>query len=207
MGILESLGFPTSDKKFQEAQQNKEMNFTANQNQQNHLYNMTAQEAQIDAQLMESKSDLIRWQQSLDGELFELVMRLKGNMKIGGKYVHVEKPLCSDIFINQVVIPQCSPYISRNRINSNYTDDSTRDELKMNSNEIAAYMVASHKNNGIGHTKYTLVLRLIKSFIKPGAFRSVNGWTKKTDSTQFKRVETHNDQMLNRQDKGLNLGF
>ena len=63
------------------------------------------------------------------------------------------------------------------------------------------------KNNyhlyDIDFAQYDNVLRIILNNIKPSAFRAIEGWTKKTDSTIFKRVESSYDAKNEPQKKGI----
>lgn len=156
---------------------------------------VTAPEEQTEILNQEGKSDLIKWQQDLDDELMELVYRLQGKAKVDGHFKKVgnDKSLCNDKFVTNIVIPQCKPFLSRNLINSNFTEDRILMDLKNTSNDIAANMADGYDTYGIEFQNYDVILRLIKNVIKAGAFRALNGWTKKTDSTTFKKLESSYD--------------
>ena len=141
----------------------------------------------------EGKSDLLKWQQDLDGELMDLVNRLRGYIKNdNGEYVPVKgsNPLCNTKFIVDVVIPQCKPFISRNLINSTFTEDRILLDLKNTSNDITANIADGYDIYDINFQNYDIVLRMIKNVIRAGAFRALNGFTKKTDSTVHKMLES-----------------
>lgn len=154
----------------------------------------------------QGKSDLIRWQQELDPEITELVYRLKGFVQNkNGDWLERAGavPLCNDLFIYDVVLPKCKALTSRNHINSNYTEARILTDLKLTSNTVANNMADGYFNYKIDYKNMTLVLSLIKDVIKPSAFRALNGWTKKTDSTIHKRIETSIDNENNRPQKNF----
>ena len=141
----------------------------------------------------EGKSDLLKWQQDLNTELMDLVNRLRGyEEQQDGSYKSsgVGEPLCNSKFITDVVIPQCKPFISRNLINSTFTEDRILLDLKNTSNDIAANMADGYDIYNIEFQNYDIVLRMIKNVIRAGAFRALNGFTKKVDSTVHKVLES-----------------
>jgi hypothetical protein len=100
------------------------------------------------------------------------------------------QPLCNDLFIDSVVIPQCKPFMNRNLINSNLTEKRILAMLKDTSNDIVNNMSDGYDIYNINFMQYDNVLRMIKNTISASAFRALNGWTKKTDSTSFKKIES-----------------
>ncbi len=157
--------------------------------------------------MQDTKSDLLKWQQDLGDELIDLVHTIRneyqdvsGNWTIKKDALGVMdlEPLANDVFIYEVLIPQCKPFLSRNLINSNFDEKRILQDLKNTMNDITGAVADGHDRYGIKFTNYDLVLRLIKNTIKSGAFRALNGWTKKTDSTMIKRIESQ--QEINQQD-------
>jgi len=142
----------------------------------------------------EGKSDLLKWQQDLNPELMDLVNRLRGfEEQQDGSYssiIGMGEPLCNSKFITDVVIPQCKPFISRNLINSTFTEDRILLDLKNTSNDIAANMADGYDIYDIQFQNYDIILRMIKNVIRAGAFRALNGFTKKVDSTVHKVLES-----------------
>lgn len=141
----------------------------------------------------EGKSDLLKWQQDLDDELKNLVYTLKGYSKNSEGVMEVAEgqiPLCNDLFVMNVVIPQCKPFLSRNLINSTFTEDIILMDLKNTVNTITANLADGYDIYDIDFINYDLVLRLIKNTIRAGAFRALNGFTKKTDSKIHKVLES-----------------
>jgi len=112
-------------------------------------------------------------------------------------------PLVNDLFIYEVVLPQCKPYISRNLINSNFTEKRILGMLRCTCNDIANAMADGWDRYGIRFENYDLVDRAIKNTIIPGPFRAQNGWTKKTDSTVTRRIENLNENPAMQEKKKL----
>ena len=167
-------------------------------------FNAGAQEGQTEIYNSEGKSDLIKWQQDLNDELMDLAYELTGWIKKEGVWVRTDKqPLCNDRFMNDVVMPQCKPYISRIYINSNLQEERILNMLRNTSDEIADNMADGYDIYGIDFINFDLVLRLIKNTITSSAFRALNGWTKRLDSTIMKRIESSIENSKEQQKKGL----
>jgi len=198
--------------------ENPEIKFNREQNdkQREHdvqleTYKANAQEDQIALNEMDNRSDLIKWQQTLDPELEKLINTLKGLVLIDkawvpktywkdGKLVRM-KPMCNERFIQEVVVPQCSTYMDRNIINTWYSERQILDSLKNTCLDIKDAMCDNYDLYDIEFTNYDLVLRNIINVIKPGAFRARDGWTTKINSTMIRRVEQSTD--TEKEKKGL----
>ncbi len=168
----------------------RQMNFQREQN----VYATTTPTEQTDIFNQEGKSDLIRWQQDLDDDLLELAKSQTGWTKVDETWIKTNAiPLCNDLFMADVVLPQCKPFMSRSGINSNLNEDRLLCMLRSTADDIADNMCDGFDKYGINFINYDVVLRLIKTTITHGAFRALEGWTKKLDSMNFKRVETSMD--------------
>ena len=55
---------------------------------------------------------------------------------------------------------------------------------------IADSWVVDKSRYNIKFTDLDLIIRLVKNTIRPGAYRALHGFTKKTDSSAIKRIET-----------------
>lgn len=193
------------DEKFAVAQQEREMDFTREQN----ITKSAQSEEQLDLVKQEEKSNLIRWQQELDGELFNLVCRFKGYAydEDGRLYLPPNAtPICNDLFIDTIVIPQCKPFLSRNFINSNFEEDRLLRKLKLTHNDIVSNMCDGWDVYKIEFMNYNNVTRVLKNFIDSAGFRALRGWTKKTDSTIHKHISSEMDGMPRKPDRKL-FGF
>lgn len=189
MGLFNWFG-KSEDAKQIDAE-NRAMNFQKQQTS----YQINAPNDAYEQQIQELKSDLIRWQQDLDPDLMNMVNQLRGiRLDENNKVVQItEKPLCNKYFIDAVVIPNCKPFLWKNLINTQYSDTEIRTTLKATMKTIVTNMKSNHELYGIDFSQYDNVWRIILNNIKPSAFRALEGWTKKTDSTIFKRVESSFD--------------
>lgn len=171
------------------ASDNRMMNFQRDQN----TTTLTLPEDRGELINQEGKSDLLKWQQDLDGELIDLTNRLRGYTKDEDGVFKIGEgvePLCNDKFIVDIVIPQCKPFISRNLINSTFTVEDILMSLKCTANDITANMADGYDIYDIKFQNYDVILRMIKNIIRAGAFRALNGFTKKVDSTIHKLIES-----------------
>jgi len=186
------IGRDKRAERIQQESEQRQINFGREQN----AYSQNAATDQIDIAIQESKSDLIKWQQDLDAELFELVLQLRGAKKgeDGLYYIPPDAdPLCNDLFITDVVVPQCKPFIARYFINSNLDETRILNALMETCNDIADIMADGYDLYNIQFIKFDDIMRIIKNVLIPSAFRALNGWTKKTDSTNFRRIESSYD--------------
>jgi len=189
---------PNSPRKMQKAQQQADLEAekrqvsyadqqqvmgAATNPQENQMYNMEQAE----------RSDFLKWQQDLDDEQMDLIQTLLGCVIKEGEWVNIKKPMCNDIFVQEVLIPELRPFTSRNMINSNFNEQQILDNLKFTSNDIADAMSDNHDIYGIDFKNYDLIVRMIKNTMKSSAFRSLNGWTKRIDSTMIRRIEAMHD--------------
>lgn len=187
------------------AAENRQKNFAREQSITQAATN--PQEELTYLQQQELKSDLLRWQQELGDEILDLVTTLQGVTTVDGKLVRVSEPICNIKFIYDVVVPQCKPFMSRNMINTNFNEIQILNDLKNTSNDIADAMGDNNDLYEIDFKNYDLVCRLIKNTIKAGAFRALNGWTKKIDSTVIKRIEATHEGLKDPQPKKKLLGI
>jgi len=194
------------EEKLQKESEDRQINFGREQNS----YTQNATTDQVDMAIQESRSDLIKWQQDLDAELFELILQLKGaSRREDGLYYVPEDatPLCNDLFITDVVIPQCKPFLARYYTNSNLDETRLLNSLESTCNDIVNLMADGFDLYGIEFIKFDDIMRIIKNIIIPNAFRALNGWTKKTDSTNFRRIESSYDAPVsNNKNKMFGIG-
>ena len=201
MGLFDMFGV-NKEGKMEVESEKRQMAF---QREQNSMA-ITAPEERTELMNQEGKSDLLKWQQDLDPELERIAHRFTGWIRKEGEWFKTtNKPLCNDKFMNDVVAPQLEPFLTKNLINSNFTEERILLDLKHTSNDIAGCMADGFDTYGIEFQNYNNILRIIKNTMKSSAFRALNGWTKKTDSTIFKKLESSFDN-ANTQQKGM-LGF
>ena len=197
--------------KFATQQQSKEMDFSREQQ----ATNIGLQDDQTTMIKQEERKDLIRWQQDMDEELQKLVFKLKRYylndrnewvpkmIMENGKLMRA-KPMCNDLFIEEVVEPNCEPYLSKGSTNSNLTEKSILDGLRNTFNDISSTMANNFDRYDISEQdQQSNIIRILKNVLTPAAFRSLNGWTKKTDSTIFRRIEQDNMGLQQQPKKGV----
>lgn len=143
--------------------------------------------------MQEGKSDLIRWQQELDGEIFKMVMHLKGYAEEGGEWVETNKPLCNDKFIYGVIIPLTMPFMSKNMINSRFDIERIYKTMEETSNDFADAIADGWDKYDIDFTDYDVIVRMFKTGIMASIQRAQSGWTKKVDSSMIKMSLIQNE--------------
>lgn len=156
------------------------------------------------------KSDLIKWQQEFNQEIESLKHELKSEIltergwqrksykefdAITKNYKTKEVPqLCNDAFAEEIC-QQVKPFLNKNFVNSNIDDKTIRNMLRNTHNDIVGMIADSWGFNGIRTVDdASAICRIVKNYIDPAAFRSVGGWTKRTDSTMIKRIEALQEQ-------------
>lgn len=156
--------------------------------------------------LQERRSDLIRWQQELDGDVFSLINTFLGQrITEDGTILTISgtEPMCNSLFIHQVVEPKLRPFISKNLINSNLDTTQILLMQQTTSNDIADMMADNWDKYGIKFVNYDGILRDIKNVMKASAWRAWKGWTKKTDSSMIKRIEQESFGDVDKKGRGL----
>ena len=151
----------------------------------------------------EARSDLLKWQQELGDEIEKLKHRLRSEHEINGVWVRktmnilnsegetieVEVPaMANEIFIDYIQ-SQVEPFLSRNLINSSFTEKRILKMLEFTCNDYADAMSDNFDRFSIDFLNVNLIDRLIKNVITPGPFRALSGWTKRSDNTVSKRIE------------------
>ena len=194
-------GGQSREEKIAKESEQRQMEFTREQN----AFSTLTQEDNQEIMQVQQKSDLIRWQQELDKDVLDIVLSFMSLTINGeGRVVSIKDeegkpiaPICNKLFINQVVIPKLRPFQSKNLINSNYSEDRLLKKLKYTHNTIINAMATNWDAYGIEFNNYDIVIRDMKNFTEDCCWRALNGWTKKTDSTIMKRVETSMDNQNN----------
>lgn len=181
------------DKEFAKETQRKEQDSNRDNNIIANELNPAAEQMYREQQA--ERNDLLKWQQDLDSDVFDLVMQLQGYRLNGNKYEYVleegEEPLCNSRFIHEVVIPNLKPFMGRNIINSNLDTNSIHLMLRSTADDIADAMADGFYRYKIDFCNFDIVLRMIKNTLIPSPYRALNGFTKKTDSTMSKMIENY----------------
>jgi len=200
-----NFGQPNPNKEAEKMQVRAEQRQKQAQDEQNTFaIASNPDEDQIYMQQQELRSDFLKWQQDLDDSQYKLIMTLLGyNKNFEGNWEQTKKAMCNEKFIYEVVIPQTDPFMSRNMINSSFSEEQILSDLKNTSDDIVAAMANNFDKYEIDFIDFDLVLRLIKNTIKPGSFRALQGWTKKLDSTVIRRVEATQERTGDDKEKKL----
>lgn len=156
------------------------------------------------------KSDLIRWQQEFNEELENLKHELLSEVKTSEgwvrktykeydphKKVYVVKevaPLCSPEFAEKIIRLAVKPWLNKNAVNSNLNEKTILKMLRNTHNDVVGAISDGWGLHGIRSLDdANQICRMIKNYIDPAAFRSLDGWTKRTDSTMIKRIESQQE--------------
>lgn len=185
-----------------------------------------ANAASSDAAYMETqdrKSDLLRWQQEFQIEINELYHELLGqeltqNGYVQKKYkewdekkgVYVEKPvspLCTAQFAEKLIRISVKPWQNKSAVNSNLDEKTIIKMLRNTHNDIVGAICDGWGLHGIQTIDdANAICRMIKNITDPAAYRALNGWTKKTDSSMIKRIESQQELAQTQNQKSGLLG-
>ena len=166
------------------------------------------------------KSDLLRWQQEFKGELDELFHELVSEKKTkegwvkktyreydSAKRVYVERevaPLCNAAFAEKLIRISVKPWLNKNAVNSNLDEKVIVKMLRNTHNDIVGAISDGWGMHGIQSVDdANAIARMFKNFTDPAAYRALNGWTKKMDSSMIKRIESQQDVQNMKEQKGL----
>ena len=217
MDLFPNFGKRREEKQAIQAEQ-RQMKFSEEQN-------TVAGQAQDDQTYMyeqQQRTDLLIWQQDFKSDLDVLRYKFLGYLKDQetNKWVAPKKiqkartdgslvweldprPMCNELFYSQVVEPLCSFFLSRSFTNSHLSDYRINDLLKRTFNNLAKTLVIKHEDYDIRFKDFDDIDRELKSVLIPAAFRALEGWTKKTDSTMIKRLEAVHERPEAIQKKGF----
>lgn len=195
------MGEDNNDKREREAEQ-RQMSFQSNENVKSAV--ISPNDEMVYMQQQNDKSSLIKWQQELDGELFQLKMNLLSlrydesqdqvvpithSIIKDGNIVSVPvPPICNEVFIYQVVEPKLRPFLNKNMINSKFDERQIRDTLKYTFNDVADMMSDNFDLYGIEFTNWDGVIRDMKTLAHSSINRAWGGWTKTSDNSSTKQV-------------------
>ena len=190
MGLFDSVPFGNTEEK----RARKERELDRQQVSDLETMKTASMDDQTQVYHQESRSDVIRWQQELADELLNLIQILLGkHINEKGDWVETKHQLCNEVFIEEVIIPQCSPYLSRNLFNSNLEEKRILLNLRNTMHDIVNSMADNYNRYNIKFYNLDLVVRVIQNVINPSPFRAYKGFTKKMDSTMIKRLESFQD--------------
>lgn len=214
MGLFDGIIGNSEEKQMMEAKK-EEKNFI----RENQLIDSVTRGEETDLNQQEGRSDLLKWQQSLDDEIERLKHRLRsevldeqdnwmpkyisaGRDEDGNPMFERIPPLANELFIDYIE-SQVEPFLSRNMLNSNFNERRILEILKNTCNDIADAMADGWDIYEINFINYDLVVRLIKNVIIPGPFRALNDGQRRHDRTVAKRIEAFNDKEISKKGKGV----
>ena len=178
---------------------------------------------QILMQQQADREDLLKWQQDLYDELDQLKHDLRCEVQ-NNKGVWVKQrmlmgydkdnnevwgdmpPIMNNIGIRKIE-STIRPFLSRNIINSNLSEERVLDMLKRVSDTLVTDIGSYGDVYDLDFGNYSMVIRWIKNVIMAGPHRAMHGWNKKIDSTISKRVETFSEGMNPQQPKKKMFGI
>jgi hypothetical protein len=179
------------------------MDFQREQN----TFKTAATEDTTELQNQQGRPDLIKWQQDLKSEIVELKLKLLGYELTNEGWVQKHKPLCNDLFVNQIIDPMFTAYMSRGFINTNLDEHQLLMRLKKTCNNLSKTLISKYEKYEIDFEDFDDIDTAVKNILVPAAFRALKGWTKKTDSTIFKRLETSQENGKDDDKKSGLFGF
>lgn len=216
MGVF---NFINSEKKEAEKADKKEKEFVRERDTFNshHTDDATYLETQA------AKSDLIRWQQEFDSELEKLYHELLSEVKTSKGWepktykeydektktylIKTIPPLCSAAFADKIKSMALQPWLNKSAVNSHLSEKKILSMLRNLHNDVAGLISDGwglHGIKSIDDANY--ITRMVKNYVDPAAFRALEGWTKRTDSTMIKRIESQQD-VINQAQPGFLAGI
>ena len=114
-------------------------------------------------------------------------------------------PMTNDIFIIDL-ISFARPYLSKNLMMSNYTEDRILRNLQSTLWSLRVHLLQNRNKYGIAKTDMEYVVRLFKNFIDATPFRSLAQGEKKWLGTIGKRIETISTSPQPQKKSMFNLG-
>lgn len=159
---------------------------------------------QIYIQQQQDRNDLIRWQQDLTDDMYDLRMRLQSKEKFGDSWKVVKisvklksgeivyrnaPPLVNDQGI-QIIMQCVAPLMSRNLMQSDFKEERILTMLKSTMFTLIHNFADNYESYGAQFENLDHIMRLIMNTIMPAPFRAKDGAERKITSTQNKRNET-----------------
>ena len=178
-----------NERKEQEKAEQRAMSFQRERDS----FQTNAAEDHTEIMNQQGKSDLIKWQQDLKDEIISLKWKLLGYDLTDDGWIKKYNAMCNETFINQIIDPTFSAYTSRGFINTNLDERQLLMRLKKTCNNLAKCLITKYDEYDIDFKHFDDIDSEVKNILVPAAFRALKGWTKKTDSTIFKRIESSND--------------
>jgi len=206
----------SAEQKMVEKHEQRQMQFTQEQNAISAGTHPSDDQTFI--QMQNQQSDLLRWQQDLEDELVGAIHDLKNEILIDGKWIPIIvtnvtsngqtvqerlKPKINDRGI-QMIRLSLMPLLSRNLINSNFSENRILLICKQTSNTIVTNLAANMDRYDIDSlTTASEIKRMVNNVIIAGPYRALNGVEKRLNSTMIKRIESYAERQQDDKKKGF----
>ena len=158
--------------------------------------NIGATEDSYDQASMHMRNNLLKWQQDLEDELEFFKHELRGEVLtiVNGEKVWaaLKEPMAKEKFI-RMIESQIKPFLSRNLINSNFTEKRILMMLRNTCDDIADLMASNWDTYGIDFCYWDDIIRQTKNIIIASPFRAMNDGQRKHDRSIIKRIEATNE--------------
>lgn len=190
MGLLEGMRIEKEKKEQREAE-DRQMDFSREQNRE-------AQALAEDGQYLKDskKFDLIRWQQDFGDDLQFVKYKLLGyTPDANGQWVKPKdkKGMCNEDFIEYELDPIAATFLNRNAFNSNLSKQEISNILTNTFLDLGRNLRFKHRQYAIEFKDFDTITRMLKNISKMAINKSAEGWLKKLDNTNLKRIEAFHD--------------
>jgi len=181
------------------------------------LFEAAMQDDQEFYSQQQQRSDLVRWQQDLEEEIDQMSHDFKNEILIEGKWkrqnflvgydqegnsiYHELPPVMNDLGISRIK-SYLRPLLSRNLINSNYSEERIYTNLRNIIQTIILHLRDNYYIYEIRKQDLSWIVRQIKSFAEPTMWRCWNNGERKYLTTIHKHIEAHNESSNQQQQQG-----
>jgi hypothetical protein len=152
-------------------------------------------EDQILEAIQGQRSDFLKWTQDLEPEVQDLIMQLTNRIvNDEGMFVKRDdqRPLINDEGMKRL-LPLVKTGMSKNQMNSNYSEKEINKTLRLTMNDIANCLAENYEEFEVKFVDLSIITRLIKNSIKPTFYRSLNDGQRRHDRSVVKRVEAYSE--------------
>ena len=145
--------------------------------------------------IQSERSDFLKWTQDLEPEVADLIMQLTNRVvSDDGSLIKRDDKgqLINDEGMKRI-LPLVKTGMSKNQMNSNYSEKEINKTLRLTMNDIANCLAENYEEFQVKFTDLSIITRLIKNNIKPTFYRSLNDGQRRHDRSVVKRVEAYSE--------------
>lgn len=195
------------DERLAREHETRQMNFAREQNVVGNSMNDDATYIHF----KEKNEDLMRWQQDLEDELNQLIHRLKNEIRIDGVWIpRVDSqgeplpPILNEKGISDIFSEIC-PLMSRNLINSNYTEEQIYQRMRETADSITYLLMQNYEyyDMEMNVSRFDSIINQIIDVILPTFLRALNDGERRHQRTINKRVEAYNENLTKDKQSGI----